>query len=178
MRIFDACNPKENLLAGEFAVGKTSLIRRFVEGKFEDKYLSTIGTKISRKNLQLTHGAKTVDLTMLIWDLAGGEKFDHMMQNYYRGAAGAIIVCDLTRPETAEAVKKYATDFWNINQQAPLVIVANKIDLVEQRLISDTDLTAVADFCHAPYYVSSAKTGENVETVFQSLGQRLISPST
>ncbi|MDM8519231.1 Rab family GTPase [Anaerolineales bacterium HSG6] len=165
---------KKVCLLGEYAVGKTSLVRRFIEGVFEDKYLSTIGTKVSRKKLQATRGTQNIDLTMLIWDLAGGEKFDRMMRNYYRGSAGAILVCDLTRPETAEALERYAKDFWSINAKAPLIIVGNKADLVDERRVSDEDLAVVAEKCRAKYFTSSAKTGKDVETLFQTLGNEVI----
>jgi len=165
---------KKVCLLGEFAVGKTSLVRRFVEGVFEDKYLSTIGTKVSRKKLQATKGTQNIGLTMLIWDLAGGEKFDYMMRNYYRGSAGAILVCDLTRPETVKALEKYAQEFWNINANVPLVIVGNKVDLVDERRVSDEELVAVAEKYRTNYFISSAKTGKDVETLFQTLGQKVV----
>ena len=85
---------KKICLLGEFAVGKTSLIRRYVEDKFSDKYLSSIGVKVSRKNVEL--GDDTVKL--LIWDLAGGE--DYTQSSYLMGAAGALLVCDVTRADT------------------------------------------------------------------------------
>lgn len=165
---------KKICLLGEFAVGKTSLVRRFVEGDFEDKYLSTIGTKVNRKKVSLQSDLETFHVTMLIWDLAGGEKFDRMMSNYYRGSSGAILVCDLTRPETVEALERYAHDFWSVNANAPLVIVGNKADLTEQRLVTDEMLSAAAEQCKAPQFVSSAKTGENVETLFSKLAHRII----
>ncbi|MDM8526812.1 Rab family GTPase [Anaerolineales bacterium HSG24] len=165
---------KKVCLLGEFAVGKTSLVRRFIEGVFEDKYLSTIGTKVSRKKFQFSKGTQNIGLTMLIWDLAGGEKFDRMMRNYYRGSAGAIIVCDLTRPETTQALERYAQDFWSINANAPLVVVGNKADLVDERRVSDEELAVAAKKCQANYFVSSAKTGKDVETLFEALGQKII----
>lgn len=161
---------KKICLLGDFAVGKTSLIRRFIEGIFEDKYLSTIGTKISRK--VLTVQDKT--LTLLIWDLAGGEKFSRIMNSYYRGAAGAILVCDLTRTETLPILSRYAEDFWRVNRKAPLIIVGNKVDLVDQRAISDADLSSLAAQFDTVHFISSAKTGENVEPLFQTLGQRIL----
>ena len=135
---------KKICLLGDFAVGKTSLIRRYVEGRFEDKYLSTIGTKISRKTVALPTDTEIIDMTMLIWDLAGGEKFDRMTGSYYRGAAGAVIVCDLPRPETLDSIIRYAQDFLGINTNAPLVIVGNKAVLAEQRLISTEELIIAA----------------------------------
>ena len=163
---------KKICLLGDFAVGKTSLIRRFTEGIFEDRYLSTIGTKISRKVLSV----QDTTITLLIWDLAGGEKFSRVMNSYYRGASGAILVCDLTRKETLSILVRYAEDFWSLNPQTPLVVVGNKVDLVEQRAISTPELTAVAAQLGMVCYTSSAKTGENVETLFQTLGQRMLEP--
>lgn len=165
---------KKVCLLGDFSVGKTSLIRRFVAGIYEDKYLSTIGSKVDRKIVTIQQGTQAVKLTLLVWDLAGGEKFDRVMSSYYRGAAGGVLVCDLTRPETLKILLNYARDFWSVNPRTPLVIVGNKVDLLEQRVVSDEELAAVAAQCQAPWFISSAKTGENVEMVFQNLGQRLL----
>lgn len=145
------------------------MIRRFVEGVFDDKYLSTIGTKISRKSLDVAGQ----NLTMLIWDLAGGEKFSRMMQSYYRGAAGAILVCDLTRKETLDALDQYVGDFWKVNPHTPLVIAGNKVDLVTARVISDANLAAFAEQYQASWFVSSAKSGQHVESLFQTLGNMI-----
>jgi len=111
---------------------------------------------------------------MLIWDLAGGEKFNRMMSSYYRGATGAIIVCDLTRPETLETVTRYANDFWSVNPKTPVVVVAHKADLTDQRAISHKTLAVVAQICQAAHFTSSAKTGKNVETLFHALGQQIL----
>lgn len=160
---------KKICLLGDFAVGKTSLVRRFVEGIFEDKYLSTIGARVSRK--VLTVGG--VSLTLLVWDLAGEEKFAGMMNSYYRGAAGGIIVCDLTRADTFPSVPDYAQAFWHINPQAPLGVAGNKVDLPEQRVITDAELAEVSAQLGAFWLTSSAKTGENVQELFEQLGERL-----
>lgn len=167
---------KKICLLGDFAVGKTSLIRRFVEGRFDDKYLSTIGAKIDRKQLTLQRETGLTDLTLLIWDLAGGEKFSHMVSSYYRGAAGALLVCDLTRPETLATLERYVHEFWQINPGTPLIMVGNKVDLVEARAITDADLDAFATPRRLPWFTSSAKTSENVETTFALLGERLLAP--
>ncbi len=161
---------KKVCLLGDFAIGKTSLIRRFVEGRFDESYLSTIGTHISRKPLNI--GGQ--ELVLLIWDLAGGDKFSPVMASYYRGAAGALLVCDLTRPETLTILERYAQDFWHVNPQTPLVVVGNKVDLVDQRRISDEELAIFAQTLSAPWYTSSAKTGVNVETCFMTLGKLIL----
>lgn len=86
-------------LLGDFAVGKTSLVRRFVDNRFDDKYLSSIGVKVSRKTLNRSDHT----LNLLIWDLVGGNEFSRREIGYLVGAAGALLVCDLTRLETVDA---------------------------------------------------------------------------
>src|SRR5512136_3486341 len=93
---------KKVCLLGDFGVGKTSLVRRFVEGRFDDKYLSTIGVRISRKTLLRSGGT----LNLLLWDLAGAQEFN-TQSSYLAGVAAALIVCDLTRRETLASYKKY-----------------------------------------------------------------------
>ena len=91
---------KKVCLLGDFAVGKTSLVRRFVYDLFDDKYISTIGVKVSRKTVSLARDDDIVDLTMMLWDLAGSEEFSRMRASYLRGAACALMVYDISRPET------------------------------------------------------------------------------
>jgi len=156
---------KKICLLGEFSVGKTSLIRRFVEERFDEKYLSTIGVHMSRKRLE--RGDHFLDF--FIWDLAGGEDFETIGPNYLHGAAGAIIVCDLTRPETLAALPLYAQRLRALNPKAGLVFVGNKVDLVDERTISDADLLVeLAPFAKS-YLLTSAKTGENVDQAFADL---------
>jgi small GTP-binding protein len=156
---------KKICLLGDFAVGKTSLIRRFVEGRFEDKYLSTIGVKISRQTVE----RRDYILNLLIWDLAGGDDFSKMGASYLRGAAGALIVCDLTRPKTLEAYAYYAQQLRDINPDTALFFVGNKSDLVDERVISEETLAAAAQTWHTSYLLTSAKEGHQVEDAFRHL---------
>jgi len=161
---------KKICLLGEFAVGKTSLVRRFVEGRFDDRYLSTIGVKISRCQLARSYGK----LNLLLWDLAGSDEFNGQIRaNYLRGAAGALIVCDLTRAETLSGFRRYVDQIQAVGLSIPLVFVGNKVDLPEERLISEADLIAVSEEFNAPYFLSSAKTGENVASVFEKLAEKI-----
>ena len=164
-------------LLGQFSVGKTSLIRRFVDGKFSDDYLSTIGVNISRKQLQLNRPGNQAGLTLLIWDLAGGEKFSAMFQSYYRGAAGAIVVGDLTRPETLTSISDCVQTFWSVCPAAPVVVVGNKVDLLPQPDSAGVTLAQIAAPLHAPWFLSSAKTGENVDPLFQTMGELIVTGS-
>ncbi|MEM7033569.1 MAG: Rab family GTPase [Chloroflexota bacterium] len=160
-------------LLGDFAVGKTSLVRRFVYDIFEDKYISTIGVKVSRKTIQVPKDDQLVNVTLMLWDLAGSETFDRMRSTYLRGSSGAILTCDLTRPETLDSLKTYAEDLQRVSPKAQLVIVANKADLADQHQITIDQLESAAQNLGAPYFVSSAKTGDQVDKLFGRLGQQI-----
>lgn len=168
---------KKICLLGDFAVGKTSLVRRFVEGRFDEKYLSTIGVKVDRKVLHLPSphlGERKVELTFMLWDLAGGPEFSPVIPSYYRGSAGAILTCDLTRPDTLAGLERYARDFLEVNPAAWLVMAANKVDLGEERCLSEESLNEFAAVNRVPMFVTSAKTGELVEEMFQHLGTLIL----
>lgn len=161
-------------LLGDFAVGKTSLINRFVYSIFEDKYVSTVGVKVSRKVVTIARIDDTVELTMLLWDLADSGKFQRVQPSYLSGAAGAVLVCDLTRPETLDNLRTYAIDLQRISSKAKLVVAANKHDLVDQHLLTLAQVEAFAVELDLPYYLTSAKTGAAVEMMFQQLGRLLV----
>lgn len=167
---------KKICLLGDFAVGKTSLVRRFVYSMFDDRYISTIGVKVSRKTLTIPHGTQAVDLTLLIWDLAGSEEFNRMQSSYLRGAAGAVLVWDLTRPETILRIKTYHQNLLEINPQARFVLAGNKADLVAAPGLLDQELERFSQAHGIPVFLTSAKTGENVEEAFVTLGALLIEP--
>jgi small GTP-binding protein len=167
---------KKVCLLGDFAVGKTSLVRRFVEGRFDERYLSTIGVKVDRKVLHLPAADGEVVLTLMVWDLAGGPEIGPVVPGYYRGAAGAIVVCDVTRPETLDGLRRYAGEFLAVNPlcAARLVVTANKMDLDEERRLADEDLQAAAAEVGAPLFLTSARTGEQVDAMFYQFGLLLL----
>ncbi len=160
---------KKICLLGDFAVGKTSLVRRFVEGRFDDRYLSTIGVKVSRRTIDRSNHT----LNLLIWDLVGGNELSQRETGYLAGSAGALIVCDLTRPKTLETLQRYTRQMRASNPQAAILFVGNKVDLTEERAIDDQQLHEVATNLQSEYFVTSAKTGENVEAVFIRLAEKL-----
>jgi small GTP-binding protein len=124
---------KKICMVGSFGVGKTSLVEKFVYNRFDDKYLSTLGVKVSQKLLPPVHHPH-IDLPrqfmFLLWDIAGIDKFDTITKNYYRGAAGALAVADLTRPETIKNLTEYFEKFLTLNPEGKLIILGNKDDLV------------------------------------------------
>ncbi len=160
---------KKVCLLGDFAVGKTSLIRRYVEGRFDDKYLSTIGVKISRKVLQRPE----YELNLLIWDLAGGDDIDQLSRRYLLGAVGAVLVCDLTRPETLDTVHNYVDVMQQISGDSALVLAGNKMDLEAERAIDDETVAAAAETLGVPWLPTSAKSGQGVEEAFELLATGL-----
>lgn len=166
---------KKICLLGDAAVGKTSLVRRFVYNLFDDKYLSTIGVKVSRKIVAVPRADGVVELTMMLWDLAGSEEFDRVRSSYLRGAAGAILVCDLTRPETVDSLRVYAASLSKVNPNAQVLILgANKYDLVDRQVLDLAQIERVAADLNASYYLVSAKTGHEVDNLFRHLGRLLV----
>ncbi len=161
---------KKVCLLGDFAVGKTSLVRRFVEDRFDDRYLSTIGVKISRKTI----AQSTFNLNLLLWDLAGSEEYNDTESGYLRGAAGALLICDLTREATLPSLERYATQLKRLTPTAKLVVLANKSDLTVERRINLDELQTMTTHLDARYFLTSAKTGENVEEAFSHLADLLV----
>lgn len=165
---------KKICLLGDFAVGKTSLVRRFVYDLFDDKYISTIGVKVSRKTVAVPgEDGAVVELTMMLWDLAGSEDFSQIRGSYMRGSSGAILVCDLTRPESLLSLDGYLDDLRQVSPEATAILVANKSDSLEQHLLL-AQVEEAAARLGAGAFVTSARTGENVEEMFRYLGRVLV----
>ena len=169
---------KKVCLLGEFAVGKTSLVRRFVYDAFDDKYISTIGVKVSRKTVVVPHEDEPIDLNMMLWDLAGSEEFNRVRASYFRGATGAVLVCDLTRTETLAGLLTYAQDLQKVCPKACFVVAGNKSDLVDEQQVTLADLEGAAVAIErstgcgsVSCYLTSARTGQDVETLFRRLAE-------
>ena len=161
---------KKVCLIGDFAVGKTSLIRRFVEGIFDEKYLTTVGVVVSRASLTL----EDTSIKLLIWDLAGGRDFTQ--PGYLAGVAGALLVSDLTRASTLAVCRAYARQIRDVNPRATIVLLTNKSDLIDERAITDEQIRAVSAELDAPFLLTSAKSGENVEAAFMLMARQLVMP--
>lgn len=165
---------KKVCLLGDFAVGKTSLVRRFVYNLFNDKYISTIGVKVNRKTVTVPRGTGIVEVAMMLWDMAGSEEFEKVRGSYLRGASGVVWVCDLTRPETLDSLSVYTGILSKVSPNAQLILAANKRDLIDQQRITMPQIEAVAANANAPYYLTSAKTGDEVDRLFSHLGRLLV----
>lgn len=167
---------KKVCLLGEFAVGKTSLVRRAVYRRFDERYISTIGVQVTRKQLALEQPAgSSIELALMLWDIAGGDGADTIRSSYLSGSAGAVLVGDMTRPHTFQRLPEYLGLFYGLNPHAQVVLAANKADLVDMRDRQVWDGEAVRQNLGVPVFFTSAKNGEQVEDLLAHLGQLLVS---
>ena len=149
---------------GAYAVGKTSLMSRFVHSLFSDKYLTTIGVKIDKKTVQVDNE----DINLMLWDLAGEDDFLQVRTSFLRGASGYLLVADRTRPATLETALAVKTRVEDEIGELPFVLVFNKSDLTNDIKISDRDIVSLA-VQGFTCLSTSAKTGQGVEEAFLSL---------
>jgi small GTP-binding protein len=159
------------ILCGDYQVGKTSLIRRFVENRFESDYISTIGVEISKKSVLLSEETK---MNFIIWDIAGQEHFTLNRVRFYNGANGAFIVLDRTRQGNISSIAKWYKDIKKaIPRDIPLVVVGNKSDLADEIVISEEEIKEAAKEFGFHYILTSALTGENVSDAFLYIAYRV-----
>jgi small GTP-binding protein len=168
-------------LIGDFGVGKTSLIRQFVDRQFSDKYLSTVGVKISRKLVSINNFANNIQaelkqLQLIIWDIEGSTRFKAIAPSYLQGAKGAIIVGDVTRQSSMQSLKDHVKLFQSVNPKSSLIIALNKVDLIESLERENLLQSIPTEFANLnlSIHVTSAKTGEGVDEIFQALSAQML----
>jgi small GTP-binding protein len=160
------------ILGGEGAVGKTSMVHRFVEDSFETDYKATIGTSIMKKECDFESLNSSV--RFVIWDLAGQAQFQRVRQSYLANARAGILVYDVTRKNTYEKIKDWYDEIKSNTKEISMILVGNKIDLVEEREVSSEEGRELAEELSLSYIETSAKTGENIEDAFRMLALQLI----
>ena len=160
---------KKVCMLGSFSVGKSSLVRRFVESMFDEQYHTTIGVKVDKKVVS----ANSEEVTLVLWDIHGEDVFQKMRMSYLRGMSGYLLVADGTRRQTLEDALSLNDRVIQEVGKAPAVLVLNKHDLVDQWEIEPAQETQLAK---AGWIVAhtSAKTGDAVENVFLSLTQAML----
>ncbi|NND72424.1 MAG: GTP-binding protein [Rhodothermales bacterium] len=160
---------KKICLLGTSAVGKTSLVNRFVNNAFSEKYLTTVGVRISKKTIQIDSNR----VEMLIWDLNGEDRFQKLSTSYLRGASGIFMVADGSRADTLESAKLiYRRVSGDVGKLA-VCLLLNKADLQEDWEISDDDLANLKSEGWK-IFLTSAKTGTGVEEAFETLASMLV----
>ncbi len=158
---------KKIILTGSFGVGKTSLFSRFIYSEFDEKYLTTIGVKVDKKTINIDNDT---NLNIMLWDIAGEVAQDKVPLSYFLGTSGIIYVFDLTRPMTYNNIMADIEYLKNILPEATVKIIGNKKDLVTTTHIESV-ISGLPVECDM---TTSAKTGENVEQLFQSMGEALM----
>lgn len=163
-------------LAGASAVGKSSLIRRYVVNEFDDHYTATVGTRVSKKQVSVpVKGEEPVMVNLMVWDIMGQMGFRELLQEqYFQGAQGILAVADITRPETLDDLYVWIDQIDRIAGAIPIVLAVNKVDLPKETHLPEADLRKFAHAFDCEIVRTSAKTGENVEEVFWRLARFVI----
>ncbi len=162
-------------MLGDAAVGKTSLISRYCEGTFQEDYKPTLGANIIRKDVNLDN--LNVRVRLIIWDLAGQEKYNVIRSMYFQGVSGCIIVFDITRAATFYSIgTKWLKDFKRyVKKEGAYILIGNKTDLKEQRAVPTEKGKIFAEEINASDFVeTSAKLGENIEEAFSLLVHQIL----
>jgi small GTP-binding protein len=172
---------KKICVLGDPAVGKTSLIRRYVFDEFDDKYITTLGAKVSKKELFLMMNppfsdAYNVNLTLSIWDILGqkDESTLRVRPVYYKGSSGALLIVDITRRDTLDSLDDWIKSFYSITDKVPMILLGNKVDLYKSARVFYDDLDEIGKKYGFPVFLTSAKTGSNVENAFYKLSDLML----
>lgn len=164
-------------LVGEIAVGKTSLVRRFSVGSFDELYSTTLGISVSKKVVRVAGppSAGPTTLEMILFDIMGQRNLrDLLVESYFKGAQALLAVWDVTRPQTLPELQGWIELAREAAGSIPLVIAANKVDLLRDDAHEVASPPPSLRVTSAGWFTTSAKTGENVEAAFQRLASELI----
>jgi Ras-related protein Rab-14 len=151
------------IIIGDMGVGKSCLLNQFTDKKFSSDSPHTIGVEFGTRVIEIANK----HIKLQIWDTAGQERFRAVTRSYYRGAAGALMVYDITRRQTFHHLASWLTDARNLtNPHTIIMLIGNKLDLAEQREVSYEEASRFAEENGLIYMETSAKTGDNVEDAF------------
>ncbi|NND61279.1 MAG: GTP-binding protein [Gammaproteobacteria bacterium] len=153
-------------IIGDFAVGKTSTVARFVHNAFSEKYLTTVGVKIDTREIDTNSGP----VKLVIWDIAGTDRFSAIEFSYLRGAAGYLVVADGTRGHTVDVARRLRAEARERYGEVPSVMLVNKADLADEWDTDEATFDSLAQD-HAAVFRTSAKTGDNVENAIRTLAE-------
>ena len=155
------------IIIGDYKVGKTAITKQFIENSFDENYLPTLHLKVLKKDIKIDEA----DITLVIWDI-GGQAF-HMSpyrDKFYQGAQMAMLLVDRTRKKTLENAEMWFKDsLKSISNQIPFILIGNKSDLTEEIIVSEQAIKSEAEKLNLNYFLTSAKTGENINDAFYEL---------
>ncbi len=159
------------VLVGDAEVGKTSLTTRFAYGTFTDQYISTLGVDFVVKTLALNGHV----IKLQVWDTAGQERYAGIRPIYYRGAKGAVLVFDLTRKQSFLNVEKWVEQVQRYASEGiPMVLVGNKLDLVDSYEVTSSDIEDMTTEKGLVYYETSAKENQGVNETFRKITELIL----
>jgi len=161
------------VVVGDPSVGKTSLIRRYADKKFDASYLPTIGADFTIKRIEIQKGNVIHSITLSIWDMGGHQRFERIRDHYYLDASSALIVFDQSRKDTFTNVSVWYDDVTSHCGDIPFIILANKNDLPD-KAVSKDEMNKMASDKKAALFATSAKTGENVYEIFEKIAQHCL----
>ena len=168
--------PKRKIcIIGYFGSGKSSLINRLVNDRFDESYKTSIGVTLSHKTVFCDIDKESRKLNLLIWDLEGEGQSTETSSDYYLGSSGAIIVSDLMRKETIETIPLLIEKFLNVVPKGNIILAGNKIDLCKEEQNYKALFKEIALSLNHTYFYTSAKTNENVEECFSALAKSILS---
>ena len=157
---------KKICMVGHFGVGKTALVRRFVESMFDERYLTTVGVRIDKKDIVL----RERPLTLMLWDIAGKDDLAEVKLSHLSGASGYILVVDGCRASTLQTAVELRERIAKMFGPLPFVMAVNKADLADQWEVQRADVAA----CGWTSFETSAKLGSGVEEMFLALAKKLL----
>lgn len=165
---------KKVCIIGAFAAGKTSLVRRYVLDQFSPDYKATLGVNITKFSDEVDlPGGGSAQVNQILWDIEGGQDGDALMETYLRGASGALVVGDVSRPDVLESMASHARRFAGLQPGRPMVFALNKLDLVADPA-ARPDPAALRRELDGLTLFTSAATGEAVRDLFRSLASRIL----
>jgi len=160
------------LVLGDPSVGKSCFLIRYTEDTFQDVYLSTIGMDCKYKDVILEEDKS---IRLQIWDTAGQDRFRSITKNLYKGAAGIMLIYDITNRNTFDNVKKWVNSIKEeVTSKVVIVLVGNKIDLDKKRQVQTDEGEQIAEEFDMPFFECSALTGENINSAFETLAKKLV----
>lgn len=159
------------VLVGDAEVGKTSLTQRFAYGTFTNGYISTLGVDFIVKSIPINNSIVKIQA----WDTAGQERYSGVRPIYYRGAKGALLVYDITMRQSFVNVEKWFDQIRRYSgTDVPIVLVGNKVDLDESRVVASDEVRDYSKEKDIPYFETSAKTDVKVSDVFNKLAELVL----
>ncbi len=163
------------LTAGEGGVGKTTLLRRYVDGKFSAETKMTIGVEFFLKETEID----TNHCTLQLWDFGGQERFRFLLESYVLGAKGALLMFDLTRYQTLENLEQWVNIVRKGDPKLPILFVGTKLDLTDEIMVDDDYAKEfINEFSLMGFLKISSKTGENVHDAFNILTRKILERQT